>query len=89
LCIAAGSPSKTLLTEKTAATLIRKIRKSGVQPELATAFIQTNAPTEHQDDYIDMWETFIDDALVTLESNHDSKLHDALALLRRECHVSD
>ena len=89
LCIAAGSPSKTLLTEKTAATLIRKIRKSGVQPELATAFIQTNAPTEHQDDYIDMWETFIDDALATLESDHDYKLHDALALLRRECHVSD
>jgi hypothetical protein len=89
LCIAAGSPSKTLLTEKTAATLIRKIRKTGVQPELAKAFIQANAPAEHQADFIVMWEAFIDDALVTLESDHDSKLHDALALLRRECHVSD
>jgi hypothetical protein len=89
LCIAAGSAGKTLLTEKTASTLIRKIRKSGVKPELATAFIQANAPSERQDDYIDIWETFIDDALVTLESDHDSKLHDALALLRRECHVSD
>jgi hypothetical protein len=36
-----------------------------------------------------MWEAFIDDALVTLESDHDYKLHDALALLRRECHVTD
>ena len=89
LCIATGSTGKTLLTEKTAATLIRKIRKSGVQPELATAFIQANAPVEHQDDYIDMWESFIDDALVTLESDHDYKLHDALSLLRRECNVAD
>jgi hypothetical protein len=89
LCIATGSTGKTLLTEKTAATLIRKIRKSGVQPELATAFIQANAPAEHQDDYIDMWESFIDDSLATLESDHDYKLHDALSLLRRECNVAD
>jgi hypothetical protein len=79
LCIAAGSTGKTLLTEKTAATLIRKIRKSGLKAELATEFIQAHAPAEHQDDYIDMWESFIDDALATLESDHDYKLHDALA----------
>ncbi len=89
LCIAAGSTGKTLLTEKTAATLIRKIRKSGVQPELATTFIQANAPAEHQDDYIAMWEAFIDESLDTLASDHDYKLHDALALLRRECNVAD
>ena len=89
LCLATGSAGKTLLTEKTAATLVRKIRKSGVQPELATAFIRANAPAEHQEDYIDIWETFIDDALVTLESDHDYQLHDALALLRRECNVTD
>jgi hypothetical protein len=89
LCIATGSTGKTLLTEKTAATLIRKIRKSGVQPELATAFIQTNAPAEHQDDYIDMWEAFIDESLDTLASDHDYKLHDALSLLRRECNVAE
>jgi hypothetical protein len=89
LCIATGSTGKTLLTEKTAATLIRKIRKSGVQAELATAFIQANAPAEHQDDYIDMWEAFIDESLDTLASDHDYKLHDALSLLRRECNVAD
>jgi hypothetical protein len=89
LCIATGSPAKTLLTEKTAATLIRKIRKSGVQSDWVTQFIQTQAPAEHQDDYIDLWESFIDDALVTLESDHSGKLHDALALLRRECNVAD
>jgi len=89
LCIATSSTGKTLLTEKTAATLIRKIRKSGVKPELATAFIQANAPVEHQDDYIDIWESFIDDALATLESDRDYKLHDALSLLRRECNVAE
>jgi hypothetical protein len=89
LCLAAGNPGKTLLTEKTAATLVRKIRKSGLQTELATTFIQTHAPAEHQDDYIYMWESFIDDALDTLESSHDPKLHDALSLLRRECNVAD
>jgi len=89
LCIAAGSTGKTLLTEKTAATLIRKIRKSGVQAELATAFIQANAPAQHQDDYIAMWEAFIDESLDTLESSDDYQLHDALSLLRRECNVAD
>ena len=89
LCIATGSTGKTLLTEKTAATLIRKIRKSGVQLELATAFIQANAPAEHQDDYIAMWEAFIEESLATLKSDHDYKLHDALSLLRRECNVAD
>ncbi len=89
LCIATGSKGKTLLTEKTAATLIRKIRKSGVQPELATAFIQANAPAEHQTDYIHMWEAFIDESMDTLKSDHDPKLHDALSLLRRECNVAD
>jgi hypothetical protein len=89
LCIATGSSGKTLLTEKTAATLIRKIRKSGLKAELATEFIQANAPAEHQDDYIDMWEAFIDESLDTLESDHDYKLHDALSLLRRECNVAD
>ncbi len=89
LCIATNSTGKTLLTEKTAATLIRKIRKSGVKPELATAFIQANAPVEHQNDYIDIWESFIDDALATLESDRDDKLHDALSLLRRECNVAE
>lgn len=89
LCIAAGSPGKTLLTEKTAATLVRKIRKSGMNPTLAQQFIAEHAPVQHQSDYLRMWRNFVDDAQATLESDHDYKLHDALALLRRECNVSD
>lgn len=89
LCIAAGSPGKTLLTEKTAATLVRKIRKSGMNPTLAQQFIAEHAPVQHKSDYLRMWHSFVDDAQATLESDHDYKLHDALALLRRECNVRD
>ena len=89
LCIAAGSTHKTLLTEKSAATLVRKIRKSGWQTELATQFILEHAPVQHQSDYVQVWQHFVDDAQITLVSDRDYKLHDALALLRRDCNVSD
>jgi hypothetical protein len=88
LCIAAGSPAKTLLTEKTAATLIRKIRKSGLQPAVTTQYIEDNAPAQHQGDYLRMWQAFLEDAQATLESDRDYKLHDALAVLRRDCNVT-
>ncbi len=89
LCIAVGSPGKTLLTEKTAGTLVRKIRKSGLNPALAQQFIAEHAPAQHQSDYLRMWHSFMDEAQATLASDHDYKLHDALALLRRDCNVSD
>ena len=89
MCVATGSPRKTLWTEKAAAALVRKIRKSGWQPELATQFIGEHAPVQHQSDYVRMWEHFVDDAQATLLSDRDYKLHDALALLRRDCNVSD
>ena len=89
LCMAAASTGKTLLTEKSATSLIRKIRKSGMQPELATAFIRANAPVEHQEGYVEMWNAFIDDAIDILTSDHDYTLHDALSLLRRDCNVAE
>jgi len=88
VCVAAGSPPKTLLTEKTAATLVRKIRKHGWQPELATQYLQAHAPEQHQDDFIGLWQEFVHEAQATLLSDRDTKLQDALALLRRECNVA-
>ena len=88
LCVAAGSTPKTLLTEKAASTLVRKIRKSGLDGETATHFVNTHAPVQFQADYVDMWQSFLEDALPTLRSDADYALHDALALLRRECNVS-
>ena len=88
LTIAASSPRKTLLTEKAAASLIRKIRKTGLKPELPTEFIRDHAPEQHQDDYQRLWQGFIEDSLATLKSDFDYELADAMALLRRECNLA-
>lgn len=87
LCVAAGSAPKTLLSDKSAATLVRKIRKTGFQPEQASAYLQTHAPAQHQDAYRQLWQDFVAQAQGVLCSDRDTKLHDALALLRRECNV--
>ena len=87
LCIAVGTPKKTLLTEKTAASLVRKIRKHGWQPALATDFIAEHAPGAFQQDYCALWDSFVQESQKTLFDDHDITLSDALALLRRECHV--
>ena len=77
-----------MLTEKAAATLVKKIRKSGLQSSLALQFIANNAPAEHQADYAAMWTDFMDEAAGTLTSDHDYTFNDAIALLRREGNVS-
>ena len=108
LTIAAGTAPKTLLTEKAAASLIRKIRKNnkgngvssvsslgrdsqenpvGLNPELVRQYILANAPEQHQGDYTQLWQAFMEDAQATLQSDRDYELKDAMALLRRECNV--
>ncbi len=89
LCIAAGASPKTLLTEKAAAALVRRIRKAGLTPQLASAYLADHAPEQHKDDYTTLWADFIRDAQATLQSDSDYKLHDALALLRRECNIEN
>ena len=85
--VAAGAVPKTLLTEKSAASLIRKIQKFGFKPELTQQYILDNAPVQHQDDYARLWTDFVEEAQPTLQSDSVHALKDALALLRRECHV--
>jgi hypothetical protein len=97
LTVATGGPAKTVLTEKSATSLIRKIRKvskdkvagidPALKPELASQYIIDHAPEQHQDDYTRLWQSFIEEALPTLQSDFDYELKDALALLRRECNV--
>jgi hypothetical protein len=79
---------KTLLADKSAAALVRKIRKNGWQPALASQYLQAHAPEQHQDDFIGLWQEFVQEAQATLLSDRDTKLEDALALLRRECNVA-
>ncbi len=85
--LAAGNKPSTVLTEKQAATLVRKIRKNGLHAQVAADFIRSHAPPDFRDDYLAIWEAFVEDALPTLRSDLDYALHDALALLRRECNV--
>ena len=87
LCVAAGAAPKCLLTEKTAASLIRRMRKTGFQSDLALHFIASHAPEQCQGDLRGLWLEFIVEALQTLLSERDNKMTDALALLRRECNV--
>ena len=87
LTIAAGSKPSSLLTEKSATALIKKIRKSGIDAELPLAFIREHAPVAYQNDFCEMWQEFITDALSTLKSDFDYNLHDAMALLRLQCNV--
>jgi hypothetical protein len=91
LCVAAGAAPKTLLSEKGAASLIRKIQKTGTKPgfnpDLAHQYILDNAPAQYQDDYAQLWADFVDEAQHTLLSDSVFALEDALALLRRECNV--
>ena len=89
LCIAVAVRKKTLLTEKAAKTLLRKLRTKGWEPSLADDFITEHAPEVHRDDYRALWRSFVGEARGTLDDDHDYGLGDALALLRRECHVGD
>jgi len=91
VCVAAGVAPKTLLSEKAAAALVRRIQKAGAgqgfDPELARQFILDNAPVEQQDGYAGLWADFVEEAQTMLQSDSIYAHKDALALLRRECNV--
>ena len=85
--LAAGTPKKTLLTEKGAAALLRKIQKTGFDAGLASDFISDHAPQALRASYLALWQGFVQDAEAMLCSDRVGALQEALALLRRECHV--
>ncbi len=86
-CLAAHAAPKTILTEKSATTLIRKVQKAGFKPEAATDFIWRQAPAQHQNDYVQLWSNFVEEAQGLLKSDAVGATDDALALLRRECNL--
>ena len=87
LCIAADTPPKTVLTEKGAIALVRKIQKSGLNAQLVHQYIAAHAPVQFQQDYAKLWADFLEESQLTLQSDSFSRLEDALALLRLECNV--
>ena len=86
-CVAAQAAPKTMLTEKNAATLLRKVKKAGFKPEAVLDFILNNAPDQYQGDYSQLWRSFWQEAEATLQSDAAGSFDDGLALLRRECNV--
>ena len=85
--LAAGTPKKTVLTEKGAAALLRKIHKTGFDAERAAAFIRDHAPQAWRAGYLALWEGFVQESEATLCSDQLGAQQEAVALLRRECHV--
>jgi len=92
VCAAASVTPKTVLGEKAAIVLVRKMQKpgaaSGFNPDLARQYILDHAPAEHQDAYLELWADFVEEAQSTLQSDSTFARKDALALLKRECHVT-
>ena len=86
-CLAAHAAPKTILTEKSAATLLRKVKKAGFKPEAAHSYILNNAPAPYQSDYAKLWTNFVGEAQQTLQSDAVGSFDDAMAMLRRECNV--
>ena len=86
-CLAAHAAPKTILSEKSATTLVRKIQKAGFKPEAATDYIWHHAPAQYQSDYVQLWSNFVEEAQGLLRSDAVGALDDALALLRRECNI--
>ena len=86
-CLSAHAAPKTMLSEKSATTLVRKIQKAGFKPETATDYIWQHAPAQHQSDYSRLWLNFVEEAQALLKSDAVGALTDALALLRRECNI--
>jgi hypothetical protein len=88
LRIAVGNSHTTLMTKTAATSLIRKVRKSGLDRELPRQFIRQHAPAALQDDYIHLWDAFASEAEPLLASDLPYATQDALALLSRECNVA-
>jgi hypothetical protein len=88
LRIATQGKHATLLSKKTAASLVKKIRTSGLDADLPRHFVLQHAPVQLQGDYLDLWNTFIEEAEPVLRSDRVQATEDALALLRRECNIS-
>ncbi len=87
LCISVELVPKTSLSEKTAKTLVKKIRDQGFKPELATAWIESCAPHEKQEGLLEDWESFLEEANNYLLDDWDSSFSGALRFLSDNCHI--
>ncbi|QHI97429.1 hypothetical protein GT347_05180 [Xylophilus rhododendri] len=89
LRLATQARPATLLSRKTAASLVKKVRTSGLDAELPRQFVLQHAPVQLQNDYLQLWNAFIEEAEPVLRSDRVQATEDAMALLRRECNIGE
>ena len=87
LCLSVGVTAKTSLSEKTAKSLIKKMRDEGFQPELADAWIKQFAPHEKQESLLLDWHEFMEEAPNYLLDDWDSSYSGAMRFLRENCQI--
>ncbi|MES2073722.1 MAG: hypothetical protein V4488_25435 [Pseudomonadota bacterium] len=87
LCLAAGLPPKTSISEAAAKKLVKKIRDEGFQPDLATEFIQAAAPHEKQESLLADWAEFVEEANNYLLDDWDTNYTGAMRFLRENCYI--
>lgn len=87
LCIAIEIPAKTSLPEKSAKSLIKKVRENGLDVERVQAWIKSVAPHEKQEGLLEDWRDFAEEAQVYLLDDWDTNLSGALRFLSENCHI--
>lgn len=87
LCIAIEIPAKTSLPEKSAKSLIKKVRENGLDVERVQAWIKSVAPHEKQEGLLEDWHDFAEEAQVYLLDDWDTNLSGALRFLSENCHI--
>jgi hypothetical protein len=87
LCLSVGVTAKTGLSEKTAKTLVKKMRDEGFQPELADVWIKQFAPHEKQESLLTDWHDFMQEAPNYLLDDWDSSYNGAMRFLRENCQI--
>lgn len=87
LCIAVDVPVKTSLPEKTAKTIIKKIREHGLDAQKTIAWIKSTAPHEKQEGLLQDWADFVEEAPTYLLDDWDTNYSGALRFLSENCHI--
>jgi len=87
LCIAAGVPVKTSLPEKTAKSIIKKIREHGLDTQKTIAWIKSTAPHEKQEGLLQDWSDFTEEAPTYLMDDWDTNYSGAMRFLSENCHI--
>ncbi len=87
LCIAVDVPAKTSLPEKTAKSIVKKIREHGLDSQKTIAWIKSTAPHEKQEGLLQDWADFTEEAPTYLLDDWDTNYSGALRFLSENCHI--